>query len=187
MKNPAKHHNLHQDLINECIKGSRRAHYKLYRLYYKSMFNTCIRIINDPFEAEDIMQDAFLKAFTNISQYKREVSFGAWLKKIVINRSIDALRSRKIVFEQLENIENEKFSDESLENEITSIISIDKVFKEIDNLPDGYRVVLSLYLIEGYDHNEIADIMNITSSSSRSQYARAKRKLLLNLKKKYMI
>jgi RNA polymerase sigma-70 factor (ECF subfamily) len=124
-------------------------------------------------EAEDVMQEAFLSAFEKIENYKGEVSFGAWLKRIVINRSLDHLKKRKIQFEEV----NEKTAQISDNNFETKEIDIQKIKNAIQNLPDRYRVVLSLFLIEGYDHEEISSILDISNSSSRTQLLRAKNKL----------
>ncbi len=173
----------HKGLIEECRKGNRKAQFRLYKIYYKAMFNTSFRIVNDRFEAEDIIQEAFLKSFEVIDQFKGEVSFGAWLKRIVINKSLDALRKRKINTEPLEQTNIEPFFEPTDETSFNDEVKIAKIKREIFNLPEGYRVVLSLYLLEGYDHDEISQILGITPSSSRSQYSRAKNKLIQNLKK----
>jgi RNA polymerase sigma-70 factor (ECF subfamily) len=136
-------------------------------------------MLNNEVEAEDVMQEAFLKAFAKIDTYEGKVSFGAWLKKIVINRSLDQLKKRKIKFEEL----NEKILEEETFSFDISEIQLEKLKKTIRNLPDGYRVVLSLYLLEGYDHEEIAQILGITNVSSRSQFLRAKLKLRQMLQK----
>lgn len=132
--------------------------------------------------AEDIMQESFLKAFKSLDKYRGEVSFGAWLKKIVVNRSLDYLRKRKVIMEDISDHENDLVAGE--ETMIEDSVTVEDIRNEIQKLPDGYRIVLSLYLIEGYDHEEIAGILNITASTSRSQYSRAKQKLAENLKKK---
>jgi RNA polymerase sigma-70 factor (ECF subfamily) len=124
-------------------------------------------------EAEDVMQEAFLSAFEKIENYKGKVSFGAWLKRIVINRSLDHLKKRKIQFEEV----NEKTAQISDNNFETKEIDIQKIKNAIQNLPDRYRVILSLFLIEGYDHEEISSILDISNSSSRTQLLRAKNKL----------
>lgn len=131
-------------------------------------------------EAEDVMQEAFLSAFSKMESYKGEVSFGAWLKRIVVNRSLDYLKKRKVQFEEV-NERTAQVADYQMETkEIDS-----KVVKDaIQNLSDGYRVVLSLYLIEGYDHEEISQILGISNSSSRTQLLRAKNKLRELLKGK---
>jgi RNA polymerase sigma-70 factor (ECF subfamily) len=94
--------NLHQDLLDGCKTGDQKAQFKIYKLYYKAMYNTSLRIVNNTMEAEDIMQEAFLSAFEKIDTYSGTVSFGAWLKRIVINRSLDALSRRKAIFEDIE-------------------------------------------------------------------------------------
>ena len=132
-----------------------------------------MRLINNTAEAEDVMQEAFLNAFTKIGDYKGEVSFGAWLKKIVINRSLDYLKKRKVKFEEI-NEKTNQLPDYQLE---IKEVNMDVVKGAIQKLPDGYRVVLSLFLIEGYDHEEISEILGISNSNSRTQYLRAKNKL----------
>ena len=168
-----QYQNIYQDVIDRCRKGDTKAQFELYKLYYKPMYNICLRMIGNAIEAEDMMQEAFLKAFTKIDTYEGKVSFGAWLKKIVINRSLDLLKKRKVKFVEV----NEKIPDEEPEHFDISEIQREKLKKTIQQLPDGYRVVLSLYLLEGYDHEEIAQILGITNVSSRSQYLRAKLKL----------
>lgn len=176
--------NIHQDIIDSCMKGDRKAQFQLYKLYYKNMYNLSLRIINDSQEAEDIMQESFLTAFEKIGSYSGEVSFGAWLKRIVINKSLDAVKKRKIDFlnldESARNLPPEVEADDM--EEIS--LQVEKIHKCINLLPDGYRIVLSLYLLEGYDHEEIAEILNISASTSRSQYTRARHKLYELLKDK---
>lgn len=179
--------NLHQDLLDGCKEGDQKAQFQIYKLYYKAMYNTSLRIVNDTMEAEDIMQEAFLSAFEKIDTYSGTVSFGAWLKKIVINRSLDALGKRKAVFEDIEShvgIRDESHDDSARSEEID--VKVEEVKEAIDKLPDGYRVILSLYLLEGYDHDEIAEILKISSSTSRSQLSRARQKLISEMKKKEM-
>lgn len=174
--------NIHQDIIDRCKSGEQKAQFQLYKLYYKAMYNTCLRIVNDSLEAEDIMQESFLKAFDKINFYKGEVSFGAWLKRIVINHSLDELRKRRLETSSIEDSASE-IKDEEKEGESEEIdVKVEEIKEAIQLLPDGYRIVLSLYLIEGYDHDEISEILNISNSTSRSQFARAKKKLIHCLK-----
>jgi RNA polymerase sigma factor (sigma-70 family) len=176
--------NLHQDLLDGCKEGDQKAQFQIYKLYYKAMYNTSVRIVSNTMEAEDVMQESFLAAFEKIDTYSGTVSFGAWLKKIVVNRSLDALNRRKAVFEDIEShaeIKDES-PEESFRNEEIDI-RVGAVKDAIEKLPDGYRVILSLYLLEGYDHDEIADILKINSSTSRSQLSRAKQRLIGELKK----
>jgi len=165
----------HSDLIEDCRRGDARAHTRVYELYCKAMYNTAYRILDDEFLAEDIMQEAFISAFEKLPGFKGEVSFGAWLKRIVINKSINEAKQRQTTW----NMVNE--FPETEVNEETDIPvdsqTISRVYNALTKLPDGYRIILSLYLLEGYDHEEIGDILGITSSTSRSQYSRAKQRL----------
>lgn len=142
------------------------------------MYNTSLRIVKDATEAEDIMQEAFLSAFRNIKKYKGEVSFGAWLKRIVVNRSLDSIKKKKLELFPLDNELYKLSEEEENQNFKYSEEQINSIKKGIDLLPTGYRIILSLYLIEGYDHEEIGSILNISASTSRSQFLRAKKKLI---------
>ncbi|MBT3385888.1 MAG: RNA polymerase sigma factor [Prolixibacteraceae bacterium] len=176
----ALYKNIHQEIIDQCKQGNQKAQFQMYKLYYKAMYSISLRIVNDEMEAEDVMQEAFLNAFNKIETYKGEVSFGAWLKKIVVNRSLDYLKKRKVQFEEV----NEKTA-QILDYQMgTKEIDLNSIKTAIKSLPDGYRVVLSLYLIEGYDHEEISQILGITNSASRTQFLRAKNKLREILKDK---
>jgi len=174
---------IHKPLIDRCRTGDNRAQYELYSLYAKAMYNVCIRIVNHTSEAEDILQDSFLEAFTRIGEFRSESSFGAWLKTIVVNRSINYLKKKKLLL--FDNITDEKDTrhEEYSDYEDTEW-EVQRVYKAMHNLPDGYRIVLSLYLLEGYDHAEIAQILGITESTSKSQYSRAKECIRTLLKKK---
>lgn len=177
--------NLHEQLIKECKQGNRKSQFELYRLYYKAMYNTCFRIVNSATEAEDIMQEAFLKAFRNLNQYKAEVNFGAWLKRIVVNQSLDFLRKRKIKIITIEEYPEIQDSQESeYPDEIDNKTKYDNVIREIARLPEGYRIIITLYLLEGYDHDEISEILNISASTSRSQFNRAKKRLIEKINQK---
>jgi len=169
----AQYPNIYHDVIERCRKGDTKAQFELYKLYYKPMYNVCLRMVGNQVEAEDVMQEAFLNALTRIDTYEGKVSFGAWLKRIVINRSLDQLKKRKVKFEEL----NEKIPDEEPVSLNIGEIQMEYLKKVIQKLPDGFRVVLSLYLLEGYDHEEIAQILGITNVSSRTQFLRAKLKL----------
>ena len=175
--------NIHQDLIDGCREGDQKAQFQVYKLYYKAMYNTSLRIVNDSMEAEDVMQEAFLSAFEKINTYSGTVSFGAWLKRIVVNRSLDALGRRKAIFEELDGhdgIRDDSIEDAEYREETET--RVEEVKAAIERLPEGYRVILSLYLVEGYDHDEIAEMLHISSSTSRSQLSRAKQKLVSELK-----
>jgi RNA polymerase sigma-70 factor (ECF subfamily) len=177
--------NIHQNILKKCKNGDQKAQFQIYKLYYKAMYNTSLRIVNDSMEAEDIMQESFLSAFEKIDTYSGTVSFGAWLKKIVINRSLDVLGKKKAIFEDIDfHIGIRDDSQEDLLRKEEVDIMVEEVKEAIKRLPDGYRIILSLYLLEGYDHDEIAEILKISSSTSRSQLSRAKQKLIAELRKK---
>ncbi len=184
LMNEQKAYNLHQDLIRRCVKGDKAAQTELYKLYYKAMYNVSYRMLDDPMEAEDVMQESFLSAFLRINTYRGEMSFGSWLKKIVINKTIDALRSRKIRFEELNEKAGIPGDDDQpgLEKIEEDARLVEDVKEAVKKLPEGFRVVLTLALFEGYDHEEIAGILKINESTSRSQLARAKKKLIEYLK-----
>jgi RNA polymerase sigma factor (sigma-70 family) len=170
--------NIHQDLIELCGKNDPKAQFKIYKLYYKAMYNSSLRIVKDATEAEDIMQEAFLSAFRNIKKYKGEVSFGAWLKRIVVNRSLDSLKKKKLELFPLDNELYKLSEEEENQNFEYSEEQFNILKNGIDLLPTGYRIILNLYLIEGYDHEEIGSILNISASTSRSQFLRAKKRLI---------
>jgi RNA polymerase sigma-70 factor (ECF subfamily) len=170
----------HEQLIEACKTGDSKAQIKIYKLYYKAMYNISFRMLNHTADAEDIMQESFLIAFQKIHTYRGEVSFGAWLKRIVINKSLDHIKAGKalISLESIPEIPDEVDGPEYLEYRD---IQPEMVNQAISLLPEGYRVVLSLYLIEGYDHEEIAEILQITNATSRTQYHRAKKLLAQRL------
>ncbi|QNL52403.1 sigma-70 family RNA polymerase sigma factor [Olivibacter sp. SDN3] len=170
----------HEQLIADCKLGNRQAQFKLYKLYSKAMYNTALRIVIDADEAADVLQEAFIDAFKRLDSFRQESTFGLWMKQIVVNKSLSALRKRKVEFESLSGADDIPTDD--LEEEFSSQFEVERVRKAINQLADGYRVVLSLYLLEGYDHEEIAHILKINENTSRSQFSRAKKKLLDILK-----
>jgi RNA polymerase sigma factor (sigma-70 family) len=166
------------DLITRCIAGDSKAEFELYKQYAKAMYNVCLRICNHETEAQDILQEAFITAFKKINSFRQESTFGAWLKKIVVNTAINQVRKRRIDFVQMEQVRGMADETEREKNaQEQEIYEVEQVKMAIRKLPDGFRVVLSLYLLEGYDHAEIADILGISESTSKSQYNRAKAKL----------
>ena len=174
----------HFDLVVECKKGSRKAQYDLYKLYSKAMFNIALRIVNDADEAADVLQEAFIDAFRRIGDFRQETTFGMWMKQIVINKSITALRKRKMDMISMDEANLEDLADPEQEDPEELELQVQQVRSAIQQLPDGYRVVISLYLLEGYDHEEIAHILKISENTSRTQFMRARRKLVEILKSK---
>jgi RNA polymerase sigma factor (sigma-70 family) len=167
--------NIHGEVIDRCKSGDREAQYKLYKLYSRAMFNVSYRITGREEDAEDALQEAFISAFRNLESYRGDAAFGAWLKRIVVNKSINILKKRR--HELLPEDEQWDVAEDDGPVEYMEELTVDRVRKAIDQLPDGYRTVLSLYLLEGYDHQEISEILSISESTSKSQLNRAKNKL----------
>jgi RNA polymerase sigma factor (sigma-70 family) len=180
--------NLHQDLIDGCRIGDQHSQFRIYKLYYKAMYNISLRIVNDPMEAEDIMQESFLSAFEEIDNFSGTVSFGAWLKSIVQNKSIDSLRRRsKMIFENIENTSAEAVADQP-ENQAYNEdpdLTMKRIIDIIRYLPEKAGNIFSLYFLEGYDYEEISKILSISSSTSRSQLSRARLRFVSEFKRKY--
>ncbi|GAA0891122.1 RNA polymerase sigma factor [Fulvivirga kasyanovii] len=170
-----KFQNIHADVIARCLQGDRYAQSQLYKLYSKAMFNVCYRMTNNFDDAEDVLQEAFISAFKNLQSYKGDAAFGAWLKRIVINKAINFIRKKQVEFAEVQdNIADEEPAPVEYSS---AMMDIDRIKRAMTQLPDGYRLVFSLYLIEGYDHSEIAQILGITESTSKSQFNRSKKKL----------
>lgn len=163
---------IHKKIIEKSKRGDIRAQYELYSLYSRAMLNTCYRMTNNREDAEDILQDSFSDAFKNLDRFIYRSTFGAWLKRIVVNNCINEMKRRK---------PNLQFFDEvpsTIEEEEIEIgLSVDQIKRAMDQLPQGSKVIFSLYLLEGYDHREISEILGVSESNSKSQYMRAKQKI----------
>ncbi|WP_226294373.1 RNA polymerase sigma factor [Aquimarina algicola] len=167
----------HKELVEKSKSGDRNSQYQLYKLYVDAMYNISMRMLGIKEDAEDVVQDSFIEAFKNLNSFRYESTFGSWLKRIVINKSINHLKLKKIPVAPLEYHEY-TISEETNEQNKDIPLDINKIKKGINMLPEGYKQAINLYLIEGYDHNEIAEILGITTSTSKSQYHRAKKKLV---------
>lgn len=166
-------------IIERCRKGERRAQMQMYTTFYKRVYNTCFRILRDSAEAEDTMQDAFLKAFSGLDNYNDSVPFEAWLVRIAINTSIDRLRRRNMEMTELHDNMNYDIADTDDNADWEQIMEkVGQVKSAIDKLPESSRLIINLYLIEGYDHEEIAEILSIAPGTARIQYMRAKQRLI---------
>lgn len=137
------------------------------------MYNTCLRMVRNEADAEDLLQNSFVDVFGRLDTFRFQASIGAWIKRIVINNCLNFLKKRKIQLEEL----NERIADQAELEEVEMEYDIEKVKRAIQQLPDGYRIVLSLYLLEGYDHKEIGQVLGISEATSKSQYSRAKKRL----------
>lgn len=164
-----------EHLINKCRNNDSRAQMQIYDLYCKAMFNTAYNFVKDDDIAQDVMQEAFIKAFKKISTYNGSASFGSWLKRIVINQSLDWLKKQKIETVELKDEVAYLPNDEPWE--IESDISMSAIYRCIESLPQKCKNVVKLYLLEGYDHQEVAQILEISEVASRSQLSRGKSKL----------
>jgi RNA polymerase sigma-70 factor (ECF subfamily) len=149
---------------------------ELYEAHYKRLYNTCLRIVADPMEAEEATHDAFLKLFAKMEEIKETEKFYGWSRSVAVNTAIDRVRKKKINFEPIEKlpmIEDEPIDEEALQ------LSVEKIRKTLLSLPDGYRIILSMHLFEGYDFEEIAMILNLKEASVRSQFSRGRQKLII--------
>jgi len=165
-----------RDIIESSKKGNRQAQYQLYKLYSKAMFNICFRMMNDRADAEDMLQEAFSEAFRRLGSFRYESTFGAWLKMIVINKCINEIKRKKAQLEFFDDMS--PFEDEEdLTDEQETGLSPEKIRQAMALLPKGSRMIFSLYLLEGYDHQEISEILNISESNSKTQYMRAKQRI----------
>lgn len=172
----------YDELVERCKQGDETSFGQLYQKYARAMFNTSLRIVNNMSDAEDVLQEAFLDAFRHIGDFRYNSSFGAWLKRIVINKSISLLRKRKMKLMDIDTSPVADSSDEDRVDEAAFEYKVEAVRKAIQQLPDGYRAVVSLYLIEGIPQEEIGNILRISHNTVRTQYHRAKQKLMNILK-----
>ncbi len=173
---------LHDEIVERCRQGDASGYAILYKRYSKAMFNTSLRIVNNGKDAEDVLQEAFTDAFSKIRDFNYTSTFGAWLKKIVINRSLNLLRKSKMLLIDIDEVDTEVIKESEMIDEEHLHLQVAKIKKTMQLLDNGQRTVLSLYLFEGYDHEEISEIMNAPAATVRSQYMRAKQKLLTLLK-----
>jgi len=168
-----------EQLIELCKTGHERAQMEVYNRYYKAMFNAAYRIVKDKFEAEDIMQDSFLSAFTKLDSLKDPKTFGSWLKRIVINNSIyhynkNVKYSEVPLDDVLYKVEDSSGIPEDYE---FTNLKAKQVLDSMKSLKDSYRISLTLNLIEGYDYDEICEIMNMSYANCRTTISRAKESL----------
>jgi len=163
-------------VIESCKQGDVRAQYQLYSLYNRAMYNICYRMTGQQEEAEDMLQESFTYAFSRLGSFRFESSFGAWLKRIVVNTCINHLKKRKVDLVLTEH-HNDPAPDHDPVDYEEIRFRVEQVNRAMEKLPEGYRIVFSLYLLEGYDHKEISEILGISESTSKSQFLRAKKKM----------
>lgn len=168
------------ELVELCRRGDKAAFEQLYHNYAKAMYNTALRICGKSEDAEDILQESFIAAYKALRGIDKSPVFGPWLRSIVVNRSIDFVRTKHKQFQLDENLiaSQAEANEESVLTEQEPEYSVEEVHAAITELPDGFRVVLCLYLFEDLSHREIAARLGISEGTSKSQYARAKKKLI---------
>ena len=163
------------DIIDQCIAGNQQAQYQLYARYADAMLNVAYRILGNQEDAKDVLQESFLKVFKELKNLKNKQGFAAWIKRIVINTTINQAKKKGLKLVELD------YQEPKCEIESDDAEQIDFKFSQVKKalmkLPNGYRTVLTLYLIDGFDHEEIAQILNISKSTSLTQYSRGKRRL----------
>jgi RNA polymerase sigma factor (sigma-70 family) len=166
-------------LVERCVQGDRNSYRLLYDHYARAMYNTALRIVNNAADAEDILQESFSDAFRSLSSFENRSTFGAWLKRIVINKSINKVkRERKRWVEvDMESIDSYAIEEPEIDED-DFVYKVESIKQAMKLLPDGYRTVLSLHLVENYKHEEIAAMLGIGHATVRTQYIRAKKKLL---------
>ena len=162
-----------KQLIEGCINGDRRAQKALYEKYSKRMMAVCLRYVKDTEDARDLLQEGFIKLYTNIHKFSGDGSFDGWVRKIFVNCALERLRQNDIL-KNAGDISETDYADIPDETAVTNMSS-DEIMMYVKSLPDGFRTVFNLFAIEGYSHKEIGEILNITESTSRSQYMRARK------------
>lgn len=177
-------YDIHTKLILQCKAGDRVAQNELYKRYASAMFNICRRMMNDEDEARDLLQDAFVEAFLKINTLKEVSTFSAWIKRITVNKCINAIKKKRIFAISIDDGMDPVLEDELGDQEIIKH-EAKAVMQALDQISDGCRTIFNLYVFEGYDHKEISQIMGISESASKSQFSKAKQKIrdLLKIKK----
>ena len=168
-----------EKLIRKCQQKSQRAFEELYKKFSPFVYGICLRYAKNRDEAQDILQDCFIKVMDRIGDFRFEGSFEGWLQRMAVNESLNYLRLGRSSFSDID------YDDASVEDEcpdIVSDMSARELLDIISKLPDGYRTIFNMYVIEGYQHNEIAEILNITESTSRSQLKKAREQLISLIK-----
>lgn len=163
-----------KELIKGCLKENRRCQQEVFRLYAGKMLSLCMRYARHRMEAEDILQDAFVKVFDNISKFEGKGSFEGWVRRIVINTALKNYRKKS---NRNEHIGLEHHIDIPKDPTVYAQLNEEELLRLVAKLPDGYRMVFNLYAIEGYSHKEIAKTLNIQESTSRSQLVKARKML----------
>lgn len=167
-------------LLKDCRAGNVRAQKQLYEMYASKMYGVCLRYAQDSIMAEDFLQEGFIKVFTRLHSFRHEGSLEGWIRRIMINTSLELLRKKDLLKQSTNLDDAENIHDEV--SEVNYEMSITELLNMIKTLPAGYRAVFNLYAVEGYSHKEISEILSISEGTSKSQYARARSWLQKRLK-----
>ncbi|MDF1866112.1 MAG: sigma-70 family RNA polymerase sigma factor [Saprospiraceae bacterium] len=170
-----------EQLVKSCLRGDSTAQRALYEHFKVPMFRLCLRYAKDRPEAEDLLQDGFIRVFLDLHQYKFNGALGGWIRRVIVNVALQHIRKNKKMSNvvELETVVNDYQTDE----DVFSNMGVKALTKIIQKLPPGYRAVFNMYVIEGYSHKEIAEKMNFTVGSSKSQLSKAKAMLREMLEK----
>lgn len=170
---------LHKYLINRSQAGDRKAQHELYNLYVEAMYNVCRRMMGNDEDARDMLQESFIQAFTKLKTLKKEEMFPAWLKRIVINQCLNQLKKTRDFKEMM--TDQAEIPGEEQEQMEEKRLQVARIKQAMDRISEGCRTVLNLYVFEGYDHKEIAQILSISEAASKAQYSKAKSKIRMIL------
>lgn len=166
------------ELIDKCLQGDQRAQKALFEKFSRKMMSVCMRYAPDREQAEDVLQDGFVKVFNHLATFKREGSFEGWIRRTMVNTSLDNLRKKRadVIDADISEAEFLAGSDEK----VVGKMRVEELMKLIQDMPPGYRTVFNMYAIEGYSHQEIADELGVTESTSKTQFRKA-RTYLMNI------
>ena len=164
------------ELIDKCLQGDQKAQRALFDKFSRKMMSVCMRYLAEREEAEDVLQDGFVKVFSHLESFKREGSFEGWIRRTMINTSLDYLRKKKAMYIDTDISEAEFLAGE--DEKVVGKMRVEELMKLIQEMPQGYRTVFNLYAIEGYTHQEIADELGVTESTSKTQFRKARTYLM---------
>ncbi len=171
-----------QKLVTYCLKNDRSAQKQLYTVFAAEMMGVCLRYTKTVADAEDVLQDGFVKVFSNLHQFREEGEIGAWIRRIMVNTALNHLKKNKVYFyDQLPDYQTKIYSEQLTESRLHT----KDLLLMVKQLPAGYQAIFNLHAIEGYSHVEISALLGITDSTSRSQYARARTMMMEMVKKNY--
>jgi len=165
-----------EKIVKGCIAGKRRAQNQLYQKYAAGMLGVCLRYSKNIAEAEDILQEGFIKVFKNVRKFRNQGSFEGWIRRIMVNSAITHFNKNKIYFEEIDEDQME-FPDATETHEAFTPVNQEVLLNLIQNMPEGYKMVLNLYVFEGYTHKEISEILNVSENTSKSQLSKARKYL----------